>query len=417
MNVKNKVDPRNGSALLLALFLLVATSMMVGTYLYLVGTESKIAQRSLDWNTAIPAAEAGIEEALTQLYTGTNSSSFTTNSWVRGGDGLYHKNRTLASGESYGVAIQVGTIPVIWSTGYVAAPFGTNVYIRRLIKVTAVNLPSTGIGIITKGTIGFSGGAFLDSYSSCAGPYGTNNFGSNAVASSNSGIVGAISLSGGYIDGTASTGPNGTVKLSGSGTVNGTVRNDANVQIDDVLTPVLSSPLTSIPSGKVNGTNYLHVAGTGNYVVSTLADISDKTKGMVVNGNAVVYVTYTGGNAVVVSGSGFIYITPGSSLTLYCAGEMTISGGGVLNGSQSPSACSIYGLPTCDKITYSGSAAFIGTVYAPEADFTFSGGAGAFGSFLANTATISGSAGVHADTCLGGIPGYVVQSWNELPAQ
>src|SRR5438128_48419 len=64
----------------------------------------------------------------------------------------------------------------------------------------------------------------------------------------------------------------------------------------------------------------------------------------------------------------------------------------------------------------SGSLTFIGTVCAPYDNFTFSGSAGAMGSFSANTVTISGGAAVHYDENLGGgtDPQYVVSSWNEI---
>src|SRR6185369_12904445 len=65
---------------------------------------------------------------------------------------------------------------------------------------------------------------------------------------------------------------------------------------------------------------------------------------------------------------------------------------------------------------YSGSSTFIGTVCSPYDNFTFSGSAGAMGSFSANAVTISGGAAVHYDESLGGgaDPQYFVSSWNEI---
>jgi len=225
----------------------------------------------------------------------------------------------------------------------------------------------------------------------------------------------AINMTGGaFIHGNAVTGPLGTV--GGSAAVSGTISHDANVQINDVAAPTFGAYSISLPSGKVNGTNYTYVAGTGNYLLSTLSIGGGKS--MVVNGNAVIYCNSTANNCVVVSGSGYIYIAPGGSLTLYVAGPSTISGTGLVNGTQSASACYIYGLPTCTAMTYSGSANYIGVVDTPEAAFTFSGGETASGSFTAKTVTISGGSKVLIDTCLGGSgQGYIVQSWNELPAQ
>jgi hypothetical protein len=71
--------------------------------------------------------------------------------------------------------------------------------------------------------------------------------------------------------------------------------------------------------------------------------------------------------------------------------------------------------PWPSPTTVSGSAAFIGTVYAPEAAFTFSGASGASGSFTGNTVAISGGASVHYDEGLSNAgQGYVVMSWNEF---
>jgi len=287
------------------------------------------------------------------------------------------------------VAVDTNTAPGILRFITITNPPADLSYFRA----ARAPLPLFGGGITAKGQIKMSGGAYLDSYDSANGPYSAATARSNAVALTDSANFGAISLSGGYIAGVAATGPGGTITLSGSATIKGSTRNDANIQIDDVAAPVFSTYSTTLPAGQVNGTNYNFVAGTGNYQVSTLTIFSGK---MVVNGDAVIYVTYMGNNAVVVSGGGFIYITPGSRLTLYCAGQMVISGGGIANGNQDTSKLTIYGLPTCTAVTYSGSAAFYGTMDAPEAAFTFSSLASAFGAFIVSSANLQGG-GVHYD--------------------
>ena len=75
---------------------------------------------------------------------------------------------------------------------------------------------------------------------------------------------------------------------------------------------------------------------------------------------------------------------------------------------------SIYGLNTSRSITYSGTSAFIGTVYAPHADFKFSGGAGAFGSFTGESINVSGGAHIAYDEDLSDLGDYVIKSWNEI---
>src|SRR6185369_13506251 len=114
---------------------------------------------------------------------------------------------------------------------------------------------------------------------------------------------------------------------------------------------------------------------------------------------------------------GFVYVAPGAKLRLYTTGTFTISGTGVMNATGLASNLSVFGLGTStSNWAYSGSSAFIGTVYSPYDNFTFSGSAGAFGSFTANNVTISGGASVHYDEQLsgGGEASYVVSSWNEI---
>jgi hypothetical protein len=418
MNLKRKNKQRDGSTLLLALGIVLVLSFILVGYFNLVADERMLTARSLAWNTAIPVAEAGVEEALTQLYyQGTNN--FATNGWTLGGDGLYHKSRLLVSETSYSnvyyTAVQLTAYPTIWSTGYVATPFaGSKTFVRRLVRVVTHKSPTYGGGITAKDTVTMSGGAYVNSFDGSQGPYNPATATQNATVLTDGNRTDIIGISGsGTIYGNAVTGPNGTVT---GGTVTGTIRHDANVQINDIAPPSFSSySITKPRSGTLNGTNYSHLFTAGNY---ELANLHIGNNPMAVSGNVVIYCTFTGNNIVNVSGSGFIYISPGSSLTIYSAGNISISGSGVVNGNQSASDCFIYGLPTCTTAVYSGSSVFYGVVNTPEAAFTFSGGAGAAGSFTANTVTISGSGGVHYDTSLGGNgQGYVITSWNELPVQ
>jgi len=276
-------------------------------------------------------------------------------------------------------------------------------------------LPLPRGGLVAKGNIAFSGGAYLDSfdssdtnYSNPDGSYNHDKAKDNAMALTDMNATGAISLNGGYIASAVITGPGGTVTLSGGAAVGdiawitssntgiepGHSRNSANVQINDVAAPSFGAFSISLPSGTVGGTNYTYVATNGNYMVPSLGISGGKS--MVVNGNAVIYCTSTA-NCVSVSGSGFIYITPGSSLTLYMAGSSTISGGGVVNGNLRADTFYIYGLPTCTAMTYSGSATLYAVVDVPEAILTFAGGQGWCGAGTANSFSISGSSGVHYD--------------------
>jgi hypothetical protein len=425
MHIQVNTRP-GGSVLLISLLSAGIIGITLTSYLVLISTNNRAVARSQAWNAGVPVMEAGVEEAMTQLhYTGTTKLS--SNNWSFGRDGYYHKTRYVGTEGSYcNIAIQPVDPPVIFSRAYVRAPLSVSNYVTRTVRITTQRSGGQGGGLNAKGVITLSGGALFDSYDSAAGAYNPTVHGTNAIAISNTNVAGAVYLSGGAIYGMAVTGPGGTVKTSGSATVgdatwiangntgvqSGHWRNDANLQFNDVTAPSTAGWFTSFMM--IGTTNIAGMPGsTTRYVVPTISS-SGSTKPLLIYGDVTIYCTQTGNNVVNVSGSGFIKLMPGARLTLYSAGNISISGSGIVNGDTFPCNCSIYGLPTCGTITYSGSSAFQGTVYSPSADFTFSGGAGAFGSFTAKTILISGSGGVHYDEALGRSTDYVIASWNEL---
>ncbi len=410
MNTKIK-NRQRGSVLVMTLLVATIIGLSLISYLTLISNQRLSIARSAAWNDGVPVMEAGVEEALTQIhYNGyTNLSA---NQWTLGADGFYHKTRSVGSDGSYcQVAIQPVNPPVIFSTAYVPAPLGrTGGFVTRKVRVTTKKPPSGGGGITAKGSILLSGGsAWFDSFDSSLGPYSPANKGSNGVAVSNSGAVGAISLTGGAtIYGSTITGPGGTVTMN-PGTVTGsTSEHDANVQFNDVTAPFVWGTGLTPASGTVNGTNYNYVLSSGNYNLPGGINIGGGHS-MIVTGNAVLYVN----GKFDTSGSGLIYLAQGASLQFYVDGALTLSSG-IVNATGFAKNLSIYGLINCTTVTISGSQVFIGTVYAPEANFTFSGSSGSYGAFTASTVTISGSGGVHYDQNLSPGGDYVAASWNEL---
>ena len=130
---------------------------------------------------------------------------------------------------------------------------------------------------------------------------------------------------------------------------------------------------------------------------------------MIVTGNVTLWVQ----NSLAVSGSGYIYIAPGASLTLYVGGTASISGGGVVNGTGLPQNFSYYGLPSNKTLNYSGAANFVGTINAPRADFALSGGASVYGAIICNTFNLSGGSSVHYDQSVRGGGIFLITSWVE----
>jgi hypothetical protein len=282
-----------------------------------------------------------------------------------------------------------------------------------------VNVTSGYGGLIAKNQIIFSGGSSLDSFDSSDSSYSTNGKydttkrKDGAKAVTNSRLVDAIHVDTAQIYGSVVTGPDGTTTVNGgavgdigwnmnhSGIQPGHSANNAEVEFYDVVAPFTSGYVTP-KAGTVNGANYTYVVGAGNNQLGSINIGGGKS--MIVTGDATLYIN---GNFTT-SGSGYVYIAPGASLKLYMAGKGTVSGTGVINGTERADKLSIYGLNTCTTFYYSGGSQFIGTVYAPYAAFTFSGSAGACGAFAASTITISGGAAVHCDerlnTIFGALP-------------
>ena len=444
----------------------LCTAWIIGiamvSYLTLVANQHRRTYHSLTWNACIPVLEAGIEEALTQLnYNNAEGiNNAVAHNWIAT-NGVYYKSRVVDTNDGSYFVVTIdpssAATPVIISQGYVPAPgntgapmggggaFGmilgavsgqsTRAMVSRKVKVDTL-LERTGGGkggINSKGRITFSGGGSLDSFDSSDPNHSTNGQydpakrKANGIALSNSSMADAVHVDTAHVYGSVTTGPGGTVTVnsgavgdtawnaSHSGIQSGHDTSDANVQFDDVTAPFVWGSGATPSAGLVGGSNYTYVvngAANPNWNIGSVNIGGGKS--MIITGGEVSL--YINGNFTT-SGSGYVYVAPGASLKLYTTGTFTVSGSGIMNGTGYASKLNVYGLGTASSNwAYSGSSAFIGTVYSPYDNFTFSGSAGAMGSFSANAVTISGGAAVHYDENLGGVvdPQYVVSSWNEL---
>jgi len=416
-------SPTAGSTLMITLFFCMAIGIVLASLLNLVSSRNRIVIRSLGWNQAIPVLEAGIEEALTHLH--DDSSSPSANGWTAGviaGQTVYTKQRNFTDGSYFYVTLYNATAnnPVIYSQGYVLSPLNTNQYISRMVKVCTTNVSGWTYAIAATGTITMSGGGIVDGFDSRNGAYSTaTNRNATGEIATTSTAANALNIGTGKVFGTATTGPGGTISLSGgaigdvswvtnhTGAEAGWTNNNMNASFPTNAPPG-GGPYFAPTVSTAGGSNVTLVP-SGTYEMSSFTS-SDSTKPMFVSGNATVWVT----GSFTVSGSGYVWIQPGASLKLIVGGSMTVSGGGVVNGTSLASNCSLVGLPGCTSITYSGSAAFVGTINAPQAALTVSGSAGAYGAAIVQSANLSGGASWHYDDALGTGNGIAMLSWREM---
>jgi hypothetical protein len=417
---------QNGGTIFIVLVVAGVIAITLGAYLSWTRTQNVLSKRSEFWNAALPAAEAGVEEALMHLNTSPNAR--TANGWTFVSDS-YRKERTLPDNSRYVVQISTNSNPVITSSGFVRVPIQSN-YVSRTVQVTCRRNSVRPGGLSTQGAITFSGSSRVDSFNSAdpnasnAGAYDITKSTDHVKVTSNSSAVPAIKVGTGQVYGTVATGPGGTATYGSSGSIGdmawhnggnlgfqpGSVASDASMSFASVDPPSTAGAYVSLPpGGTVGGVAYTTVFTSGTYDLALLKVSS--SPGVVITGDVTIY---THGEFTI-SGSGLVRIAPGARLTIYVGGKMTVSGSGVLNDTQLAENCMVYGLPTCTTATVSGSGAFIGSVYAPQAAMTISGGGGFVGSAAADNVTISGGAAFHYDEALGGNQRpYVPESWNEI---
>src|SRR6185369_13610961 len=114
--MKIRISREHGGTLLVCISLAIVLGTALASYLKLVEYQNRSVMRSQNWNAAIPACEAGIEEALAHLnYIGDFDRA--TNGWQLQ-DGLYKISRTL-TGSRYETSIDGEKQPAITSKGYI----------------------------------------------------------------------------------------------------------------------------------------------------------------------------------------------------------------------------------------------------------------------------------------------------------
>jgi hypothetical protein len=424
----------------------------VASFLVLSETHNASVQRSQSWNSAIAVTEAGIEEGMEMINkfagTSTSVSGWTNNAsgdgWTAMSSNVYYLRRYLGADYCDVYITNQNNQPIIHSIGTIkggSASIGTAAAAIRVAEVTTTRWSLfTGALLVKKG-ISLTGTITIDSFDSQDPAYSTGGQydpakrkDSGDIATIETNVVAAISESGTpHVYGHAATGPNSTISTSGLAAIGdtkwindgnhgvqpGRSRSDVNVEIPDALKPV-TTLWPSLPgAGDYNGTNYTYYFYNGNYQTSSSFNMSGQDS-MVVKGAVSLYLAA----GLSLSGQSFIYIAPYSSLTLYVSGSASIAGQGVVNGSLNAANFTYIGLPDNTSISYSGNSDFVGTIYAPGADFSMTGGgsvaANFVGAAVAKSANINGHYSYHYDEAAARSDvgaAYLVSSWKEITPQ
>jgi hypothetical protein len=457
---------RRGNILLITLLTCIILGVTLASYLGLVSNQNRSVMRSLAWNSAIPVLEAGIEEALTHLkYHDVNYLS--GQGWFTTDHRYYTKEITID--HSYCLVVidtadPMYQTPIIYSTAFVPVPlhpgsqigmlqaqigpsldetrFAGGGFIKRRARVTTAPDYLFLKAMVADQNIDLKGNNIMtDSFNSNNPDYSTNGKYDPALArdngdvATNSSLIDALNLGNANIKGKLSTGPmepesetppysigpNGAVGSTGfvedssnGGQVEeGYYTDDMNMPLFDVTFPYIVSSTARIET--YDGKTYEHhLHSSGVYEIHNLK----KGSILVSEANTVLLVT----EELSISGQDVIRILPGASLKLYVAAKIaTISGQGVVNENGSALAFEYYGLPTNEVLKISGNGEFIGTIYAPSADLTLSGGGSSpedfMGASVTKSVTMNGHFKFHYDEVLsekGASQGFIPASWDEI---
>jgi hypothetical protein len=314
--------------------------------------------------------------------------------------------------------------------------------VRRVV-VTTRNTPVFPVAMAALGQINLNGNNIAtDSFDSADPNYSTNGLyptgdlsktKDNGTVITLSTLIDSLSVGNAEIKGKVKTGPTGTATIGQQGSVGskawvesgkngiepGYSADDVNMDFPNAVIPVLSwSVLPSPPSPKpvIDGITYDTVFYTsGNYQVSGL---SGK---VYIATNAQVILLVTGN--VGMSGQDQIDISQqNASLTIYMRGSSFSTSGnaGINNLSKNANTFALYGMPSCTSISLGGNAAFSGTVYAPQANFSLGGGGNTsydfVGASITKTVTMNGHFNFHYDENIarvGPSRGYIPTGWVE----
>lgn len=402
-----------GSALVITMTLGVILLVIVGSYLRLLGTQKNLVLRSESWNASLTMAEAGVEEALTQLNSGATNLS--ANGWGGSGSVFGPVARSLEGG-SYSVIISNSSAlkPVIYATGSATVPVSGD-RISRTVKISVLKQVLSNLPLGTRQNINMNGnGVAVDSYDSSnpllstGGLFDPNKTSTNGNVASMGGVVniGNHTINGNLYLGSTATYP------GNKNNVTGTIYTDANVDFPDVTLPW---PAGTPPPAAPLSLGIHSFTNSGYYTVSDQLPIVVQP-GVTVTLNVVTGVTYTPVGVQINGGT-----TNSGTANIYLNGpaSLTISGNTAINTGGRPQNLRYYGLPSLTSITFSGNSTFVGVIYAPAASVSLNGGGnntGLIGSLIVNDLTMNGHYDIHYDESLGtnGPAIYVIQSWQEL---
>jgi hypothetical protein len=470
---------RDGGILVTTLIMIAIMSMLAAATLYRVSSRYASTYQSVCWNEALSSAEAGADLALVSLNKSIAAPDTAWAAWTPGdattfpktytpdipshtGDGntkVYAKMEVDKIGTTGWFRVRstgVAELPARSVNGLEAARadtdgvknhrsvlrkanFLTDVtggalqlpQMARTVEVLAMPSASKPYSraLLVKTTISLSSGSYTDSFDSSDPAYSTGGqydyakrLSHGDVATNGDGYY--SNLQSMYVYGNAAS--NGG-EIANTQHVTGSVTSNFQTVIADVAAPTLTNVQASPTI--INGASATLAAGTAalpkSYILSQLTitssqqvTLSNPTPGT----DAYINIYITGNSGLSMAGASKIVQEAGVHANIYLAGNLIISGSGVVNKNNKASYLQVFGITPASgtkSATINGSASFIGILNAPAHTLNVSGSASFIGAAIAYNANVSGGAAMHYDQALSNGPGptvatsYTYTNWAE----
>jgi hypothetical protein len=459
-----------GSLLIVTLMFAAIIAISITSYLKLALNASKMANRSFYLDQAQNLVDTGLEHAMWSLNNSSNWSGGGFSAWSG------HTNQyqgTLPSASTYftfsgNVKGQVK----MWVDNSTSTPhavakstitLGDGTTFVKMSEAYMQKRSYFANGLVARNTLTFNGNVSIDSWISHADTatttddvaYSTSVKRDSGKIASLRTTVGSITVGNADVYGYAAVGGNSISDISvGStgrvgpwGVANGTIDTsrityDFTTNFPDVGSPSTGSVSTSYTLTAITGTTSLPRTNPGGHITDNPAadgkyyyfvpsiDIAGSDNINIIAGASVVVIaTQTTGTAIKAAGNSAINIPATSALTMYTAGDVSITGNGVVNGTSTvpnpTTSFQLFGTRTAaatvasgmQSMSIKGNGYLSGIVYAPNADVVVTGNGDTLGAVVANSVDMHGNGSFHYDESLANIASsdlWAVSKWREL---
>ena len=381
------------------IFALVILGVVAVAALSMASDEQRSSRAFRESGLAVYAADAGLRYALGTWDTTAVKALNPGDSLVVGSGWTSLPNRA-----SYRVVIykaDSGQLQqfVVVAQGRRPSQVGGQATVTALVS----GVPLFKYAIFTPGNISMAAASATDSYNSTNGPYDPAAIDSSGSIAAN----GSISLSGG---GTIVNGDATAAGTNSGGTVTGTRRAGAT----PFPTPAtLQCPAGGYTPSVPSGSGISYNPGTGVLSVSG-------GKNLTLDAPTAGHYYFS---SVVMAGGSTLTLSTSEHVDIYLDNVLNLSGGGIINTSALPPTLGVWacGNPASPQAwTLSGGAGAYFTAYAPNHAITLSGSGDLYGAVIGASFTSLGGSQVHFDEALRQLPSKkltaVSGSWAQVSA-